>query len=206
MVVAIRETREYQDLLGRLFSRGFYWIFDRLSEVPLPEGAGDFRLLDRKVVDVLNRLPERNRFMKGIFAWIGFKQAQVPFVAGTRIHGRTKWPSLRLFRFALAGLTAFSNFPLRVWGLVGATISALAFLYILVRLIRTLVYGIDVPGYESIIVTILFLGGVQLLTLGIIGDYLGRVFDEVKGRPLYVVRAAYGIEPDAVAAGDAGRP
>lgn len=206
MVLAIRQSREYQDLLSRLFSRGFYWVFDLLSEVPLPAGAGDFRLLDRKVVNALNRLPERNRFMKGMFAWIGFKQAEVPFVAGTRTHGGSKWPSLRLFRFALAGLTAFSNFPLRVWGLVGATISAFAFLYILVRLIRTLVYGIDVPGYESIIVTILFLGGVQLLTLGIIGDYLGRVFDEVKGRPLYVVRAAYGLDSEPAATVGAPRP
>lgn len=202
MVLAIRQSREYQDLLGRIFSRCFYWMFRHLSDVPLPPGAGDFRLLDRKVVNALNRLPERNRFMKGIFAWIGFKQAEVPFVAGTRKHGGTKWPSLRLFRFALAGLTAFSNFPLRIWGLVGATISAFAFLYILIRLVRTLVYGVDVPGYESIIVTVLFLGGVQLLTLGIIGDYLGRVFDEVKGRPLYVVRAAYGLDPDVPTTGD----
>lgn len=193
MVLAIRETREHQDWFGRLTARAFYWLFRRLSEVPLPPEAGDFRLLDRRVVDVLNRMPERNRFMKGIFAWVGFRQAAVPFVVGTRTGGGTKWSRLRLWRFALAGLTAFSNFPLRVWGLIGAGISTLAFLYIVFRILRTLIFGIDVPGYETLLGAVLFMGGMQLLTLGILGDYLGRVFDEVKGRPLYIVREAYGF-------------
>jgi hypothetical protein len=148
-------------------------------------------------------MPERNRFMKGVFAWVGFRQTGVPFDPPARARGGSKWGRLRLFRFALAGLTAFSNFPLRVWGLVGAVISAFAFVYIAVRLVRTVLYGIDVPGYESIIVTILFLGGMQLLTLGIIGDYLGRVFEEVKGRPLFVVREAHGLDAGAPAAGAA---
>ena len=196
VVYAVRSTRAYQSALARMMSHLFYWIFERLSDVPLPEGAGDFRLLDRRVVDVINRMPERTRFMKGIFAWVGFRQVGVRFTPAPRREGESKWAFLRLLRFAFDGLTAFSNFPLKVWGLIGASISLLAFVYIVVRLLRTAIYGIDVPGYELIIVTILFLGGMQLLTLGIIGDYLGRVFDEVKGRPLYIVRASFGFEPE----------
>ena len=148
----------------------FYWLFDKLSDVPLPREVGDFRLLDRKVVDAINAMPERTRFMKGIFAWVGFRQAGVPYEQEERRYGETRYGLMRLLRFA--------------------------FFYILVRLIRTLLYGIDVPGYESIIVTILFLGGVQLITLGIIGHYLGRVFNEVKGRPLFIVRDSVGIEDE----------
>ncbi len=191
VVIAVRRQRTGQSLSNRLFARAFYWVFDRMSEVPLPREAGDFRLMDRTVVDVINRMPERTRFMKGIFAWVGFRQATVPYVQGERVGGETKWSFIRLLRFSLVGLTAFSTFPLRVWSLVGATISGLAFFYICYRVVRTELYGIDVPGYESIIVIILFLGGVQLLTLGIIGDYIGRVFEEVKGRPLYIVRSLH---------------
>lgn len=194
VVYAMRATRDYQSPSARFFTRAFYWVFDRLSDVPLPEGAGDFRLMDRRVVDVINRMPERARFLKGIFAWVGFRQIGVRFTPAARHEGASKWGFLRLLRFAFDGLTAFSNFPLKVWGLIGASISALAFVYIVIRLLRTAIYGIDVPGYESIIVMILFLGGMQLLTLGIIGDYLGRVFNEVKGRPLYIVRESYGFE------------
>ena len=197
MVYAVRRSRRDQGALSRLASQSFYWVFKHLSEVSLPAGAGDFRLLDRKVVDALNRMPERNRFMKGIFAWVGFRQIGVPFDVVDRKQGTSKWNFVRLLRFAFSGLTGFSNFPLRVWGVVGAFISLLAFAYIVVRLLRTAVYGVDVPGYESIIITILFLGGMQLFTLGILGDYLGRVFDEVKGRPLFVVRDSFGLNTDA---------
>lgn len=193
VVYATRQDRDDQSLAGRTFSRVFYWMFDHLSDVRLPHGAGDFRLLDRAVVDVINRMPERNRFMKGIFAWVGFRQVGIPCKFAPREVGTSKWGYVKLIRFALAGLTAFSNFPLRVWGGIGAAISGLAFVYIMFRLLRTLIYGIDVPGYESILVAVLFLGGMQLLTLGILGDYLGRVFDEAKGRPLYVVRRSFGI-------------
>ena len=196
MVYAVRRTRDDQDWLSRRLSRGFYWLFDHLTDTKLPREAGDFRLLDRHVVDVLNRMPERNRFMKGIFAWVGFRQIGVPFDAGERHSGRSKMRKRRLLRFAVAGITAFSNFPLRVWGVVGAAISSVAFIYIVFRLLRTLIYGIDVPGYESLIMTTLFLGGMQLLTLGIIGDYIGRMFDEVKGRPLYIVRRSLGVDLD----------
>lgn len=191
MVFAQRRDRADQDLASRLLARAFYWLFDRLSEVRLPRDAGDFRLFDRKVVDALNALPERNRFMKGLYAWIGFRTAAVPFVCAERAAGRSKWGRLKQLRFALAALTAFSNLPLRVFGAAGVVVSAIAFLYIAVRLVRVLIYGIDVPGYESILAAVLFLGGVQLICLGVIGDYLGRVFNETKRRPLFVVRERY---------------
>jgi hypothetical protein len=132
--------------------------------------------------------------MKGIFAWVGFRQIGIPYTQEERIHGESSFNLVRLLRFAFDGLVAFSDLPLRMWTVIGAVVSGFAFLYIVVRLVRTLVYGIDVPGYESIIVTILFLGGVQLITLGIIGHYLGRVFNEVKGRPLYIVRERRGVK------------
>ena len=188
VVFARRDARTGQGLSERLFAKGFYWVFDHLSDVRLPREVGDFRLMDRRVVDTINAMPERSRFMKGIFAWVGYRHAEVIYHQGERAAGTSKFNSIKLLRFAFDGLTSFSNFPLRVWGVIGAVISTLAFFYIVVRIIRTLIWGIDVPGYESILVSVLFLGGMQLLTLGIIGDYLGRVFDEVKGRPLFIVR------------------
>ncbi len=205
MVSAVRRSRADQSAASRAFAKSFYWLFKRLAKIELVEGAGDFRLLDRKIVDILNQMPERNRFMKGLFAWVGFRQTSVPFDVAERAIGHSKWGFWRLLRFALAGLTAFSNFPLKVWGAVGAAISACAFVYIVIRLLRTAIYGVDVPGYESIIIAVLFLGGMQLLTLGIIGDYMGRMFDEVKGRPLYVIRAAYGMD-EGTARSDENRP
>jgi len=194
VVFARRDARTGQSLKERTFARGFYWVFDHLSDVRLPREVGDFRLMDRRVVETINAMPERSRFMKGIFAWVGFNHTEILYHQGERAAGLSKFSSLKLLRFAFDGLTSFSNFPLKVWGVIGAVISTLAFFYILFRIVRTLVWGIDVPGYESILVSVLFLGGMQLLTLGIIGDYLGRVFDEVKGRPLFIVRRLY--EPD----------
>ena len=191
VVCARRDLRAGQSFKDRMFARGFYWVFDHLSEVRLPREVGDFRLMDRKVVETINAMPERSRFMKGIFAWVGFRQTEIVYHQGERAAGISKFNPIKLLRFAFDGLTSFSNFPLRVWGVIGAVISTLAFFYILVRIVRTLVWGVDVPGYESILVSVLFLGGMQLLTLGIIGDYLGRVFDEVKGRPLFIVRQLY---------------
>lgn len=199
VVAAVRKARVGQSLKQRLFARAFYWVFDNLSEVRLPREVGDFRLMDRKVVDVIVRMPERTRFMKGIFAWVGFRQTSIPYDQGERAGGEPKLNFVRLLRLAFDGLTAFSTFPLRVWSVVGMAVSGVAFVYIVVRLLRTLIYGIDVPGYESLLVTVLFLGGVQLITLGIIGDYLGRVFNEVKGRPLFIVRAAHGCDDHALA-------
>jgi glycosyltransferase involved in cell wall biosynthesis len=202
MVFGVRRSRADQDPASRLYARLFYWVFERFSEVSLPAGAGDFRLLDRTVVDAVNGLSERNRFMKGLFAWVGFRSVGVPFDAADRAGGRSKFSRVRQLRFAFDGLTAFSNVPLRVWGFIGGAVSLLAFIYIVFRLIRVAVYGIDVPGYESTLVAVLFLGGVQLLSLGIIGDYLGRVFNETKRRPLYIVRRHYTASRGASESGD----
>ena len=197
VVYAVRRERTGQGLASRLQAHAFYWLFEKLSEVKMPREVGDFRLLDRCVVEAINAMPERTRFMKGIFAWVGFRQIGIPYTQAEREFGETSFNLIRLLRFAFDGLVAFSDMPLRMWTVIGATVSGFAFLYIVVRLVRTLLYGIDVPGYESIIVTVLFLGGVQLITLGIIGHYLGRVFNEVKGRPLYIVRERLGVKkPD----------
>ena len=197
VVYAVRRERTGQGFASRLQAKAFYWIFEKLSEVKMPREVGDFRLLDRCVVEAINAMPERTRFMKGIFAWVGFRQIGIPYTQAEREFGETSFNLIRLLRFAFDGLVAFSDMPLRMWTVIGATVSGFAFLYIVVRLVRTLLYGIDVPGYESIIVTVLFLGGVQLITLGIIGHYLGRVFNEVKGRPLYIVRERLGVKkPD----------
>jgi hypothetical protein len=194
MVYAVRHDRSDQDALNRWLTRVFYWLFDKLADVRLPPDAGDFRLLDRQVVDALATLPERSRFMKGIFAWIGFRAAGVEFTVAERSAGATKFRPWRKLVLAFDALTAFSNLPLRVWALAGAGISALGFVYILFRLVHVLVYGIDVPGYETLLAATLFLGGMQLLSLGVIGDYLGRVFQEAKHRPLYIVRGSHGGE------------
>lgn len=198
MVYAVRHARVGQAQAHQAAARLFYFLMRHLSDVPLPPEAGDFRLMDRCVVDAINSLPERQRFMKGIFAWVGFRQDGVVYQQEARGAGTSKFRPLHLVRFAIDGLTAFSTFPLTVWTAVGATVSGLAFFYIVIRMILVVLTGIDVPGYESTIVIILFLGGVQLLSLGVLGSYLGRVFGEVKRRPLYVVRRVHGA-PDTAA-------
>ncbi|HJS31083.1 MAG TPA: glycosyltransferase family 2 protein [Alphaproteobacteria bacterium] len=194
VVYAVRRSRAADTALRRLSARLFYWIFDRLSDVSMPRDAGDFRLLDRRVVDVINTMPERSRFMKGIFAWVGFRQVGVQFDPDERFIGKSKWGFGRLFHYAADALTAFSNFPLIAWGYIGAIIAFVSLAAGAFFIVRTLILGVDVPGYASLIVAVLFFGGMQLLTLGIIGGYLGRVFEEVKRRPLYVVAETWGFE------------
>ncbi len=194
MVIAVRRDREGESLLKRVNARAFYWLFERMSEVRLPPGAGDFRLLDRKVVDVLNAMPEHTRFMKGLYAWVGFRQKLLPYDVAERAGGGTKFNLLRLWRLAIDGITAFTAVPLKVWTFVGMMAAGIGLLYGLVIIVKTAVLGIDVPGYASLMVATLFFGGVQLVSLGIIGEYLGRVFAEVKQRPLYVVRNRYGVQ------------
>ena len=194
VVYAVRESRDTESFSRRLSARGFYWIFARLSDVPLPRDAGDFRLLDRRVVDVINSMPERSRFMKGIFAWVGFRQIGVPYTVEPRRQGASGWNVRRLFHFAVDGLTSFSNFPLIAWGYVGAVIASISLVAGAFFILRTLIEGVDVPGYASLMVAILFFGGVQLITLGIIGSYIGRIFQEVKRRPLYIVRETHGFD------------
>lgn len=194
LVYAIRRNRDTDSRLRRLFSRAFYAVFRTIAEIQMPEGAGDFCLLDRKVIDAVNALPERNRFMKGLVSWVGFRQATVPFDVAPRQDGHSSWNFFRLLRFAFDGLSSFSTLPLRIWTWGGAAVSLFAMAYGLYLTLRTLLYGIDVPGYASMMVGILFLGGVQLLSLGVLGEYLARVFTEVKARPIYLVSERIGFE------------
>ncbi|TAF03679.1 MAG: glycosyltransferase [Nostocales cyanobacterium] len=198
VVYATRRLRQGESWLKRLTANGFYQVISQMSPVSIPRNTGDFRLLDRCVVDALKQLPERNRFMKGLFAWVGFNQTSILYDRPQRYKGVTKWNYWRLWNFAIDGITSFSLLPLKVWSYVGLTISVLSFLYASFLLVRTLILGIDVPGYASLMVALLFLGGVQLLSLGIIGEYLGRVYEEVKGRPLYLVKEYYGSTPESM--------
>ncbi|MBD1906355.1 glycosyltransferase family 2 protein [Funiculus sociatus GB2-A5] len=194
VVYATRRSRGEESWLKQMTANAFYKIIGKMSRVPIPRNTGDFRLLDRRVVEAIKQMPERTRFMKGLFAWVGFKQTSVLFDRPQRYKGTTTWNYWRLWNFAIDGITSFSFLPLKVWSYVGVTISLLSFLYATFLIYRTLLYGVDLPGYASIMVAILFLGGIQLVTLGIIGEYLSRVYEEVKGRPLYLVRDAYGFK------------
>jgi glycosyltransferase involved in cell wall biosynthesis len=194
MIYATRVDRKTDSGLRRLFSRAFYAVFRTIADIQMPEGAGDFCLLDRKVIDAINSLPERNRFMKGLTSWVGFKQGTVPFEVGLRESGVTHWSFFRLLRFAFDGLSSFSTLPLRIWTWCGVIVSFGAIAYGVYLIIDTLVYGISVPGFASLMVGILFLGGLQLLSLGVIGEYMARIFTEVKARPLYFVSDRVGFE------------
>lgn len=192
MVHAVRRNRDTDPWLRRVMTWGYYRLFHRLAEIDLPEGSGDFRLLDHVVVDALNHMPERGRFMKGLMSWTGFPQASVPFDVEQRHAGQSSWNMNQLIRFGFDGLAAFSVAPLRWSALVGFAVSLAALLYLVVVIVETLVRGIDVPGYASLMVAVLFLGGVQLTALGILGEYVGRIFIEVKRRPLYLVSERHG--------------
>ncbi len=193
VVYGQRRDRETDTPLIRWAARTFYKVFQSMSGTELPRGAGDFRLLDRKAVDALNRIGERARFNKGLYAWIGFKSTGVPFDVEARRDGASRWRPGRLLSFALDGLASFTTVPLRVWSYVGLAVSAFAFVYALVFLLKTLVFGIDVPGFPTLVISVMLLSGVQLISLGVIGEYLGRVYEEVKGRPLYIVAEHVGI-------------
>lgn len=188
VVVARRSDRSADTFLKRQLARAFYRLHNVISETEIPVDVGDFRLLDREVVNVLCELPERQRFMKGLFSWVGFKPAVVDYVREKRASGRTKFNWWRLWNLGIEGITSFSTAPLRIWTYVGLVISASAFMYGGYVVVRTWAFGVDVPGYASLLTAVLFLGGVQLISLGVIGEYIGRIYMESKGRPIYVVR------------------
>jgi polyisoprenyl-phosphate glycosyltransferase len=194
MVYGQRVDRTTDGKTYSRFARRFYDVFQRFGEMPLPEGAGDFRLVSRRVIDTLKRMPERARFSKGLYAWVGFRQTGVPYQVAARVHGETKWNYTKLFRFAFDGLTSFSTVPLRLATFTGVAISLLAFLYAFITILRTLVFGADVPGFPSIMVSVMFFSGIQLIFLGIIGEYVGRIFAEVKERPLYILADEVGAQ------------
>ena len=194
VVYATRRSRQGETWLKRFTADAFYKTIGKMTSITIPPNTGDFRLLDRKVVEAIKKIPERTRFMKGLFAWVGYKQTSVMFDREPRAAGTTTWNYWKLWNFAIDGITSFSFVPLKIWSYVGLFISFLSLLYASFLVIRTLILGIDVPGYASLMVAVLFFGGVQLITLGVIGEYLGRVYEEVKGRPLYFVRESYGFE------------
>jgi len=192
VVYGVRDNRESDSLPKRLTADLYYRAHNWLSSDKIPEHAGDFRLLDRRVVEVIKAMPERNRFMKGLFAWAGFKSAAVLYHREERQVGTTKFNYWKLWTLAVDGITSASTVPLRVWSYLGGTVALGALGYAIYIIIRTLTSGIQVPGYASLMVAILFLGGLQLFSLGVLGEYVGRILTEVKHRPLYVVREMIG--------------
>ncbi|WP_375404560.1 glycosyltransferase family 2 protein [uncultured Sphingomonas sp.] len=194
VVYGVRRSRKSDQVAKRATATLFYRAHNLLSPDKIPEHAGDFRLLDRRVVDVIRSLPERNRFMKGLFAWTGFKQTGVLYDRAPRAHGRSKFGGWRLWTLALDGITSSSTMPLRVWSYLGGVVALAALAYAAWMVMLTLVYGSPVAGYPSIFVAVLFLGGVQLVSLGILGEYVGRILIEAKQRPLYVIRDRLGFD------------
>ena len=193
-----RSSRQGETWFKKASAAWFYTVINWLSEVPIPENVGDFRLLSRRAVDALNQLPERNRFMKGLFAWIGYKQVTVEYARHPRAAGQTKWPYFKLLNFAVEGITGFSVVPLRLASYAGFLTAFSAFVYALFLLVKTLTFGDSVKGFPTLILTILILGGLQLMAMGIIGEYLGRLFMESKRRPLFLIDEY--LAPQAVAA------
>jgi glycosyltransferase involved in cell wall biosynthesis len=189
-----RVDRTADSPMRRMLTMRFYKMFANFGETELPPGAGDFRLLDRKAVNALRAMPERARFSKGLYAWIGFRSIGVPFEVQERAFGQSKFSYRKLTRFALDGLMSFSTLPLKVWTYVGTIVSVFALATAVFFVFRTITHGADVPGYASLIVSIMFFAGVQLMSLGILGEYIGRIFAEVKRRPLYLVGERIGVE------------
>ena len=187
VVFARRRMRQGETWLKRATARGFYRLMQRVGQVHLPPDTGDFRLISRRAVEALGTLRERHRFMKGLFAWIGFASREVLYDRAPRHAGRTKWNYWALWNFAIEGITSFTVMPLKIASYLGVAVALFSLAYGGVIVARTLAFGTDVPGYPSLLVVILFLGGAQLITLGVIGEYLGRVFNETKQRPLYLV-------------------
>lgn len=191
VVYGLRLDRASDTFAKRMTAGLFYRVFKRLSQTEVPSDAGDFRLMDRVVVDAVKQLPERSRFMKGLFAWVGFSSIGVGYVRPERAAGETSFNYWRLWNFALDGIVSFSTLPLRIWTYVGSLVAVMSVCYATAIVVRTLIFGRDVPGYASIMVAVLFLGGVQLMSLGVIGEYLSRLFLEAKQRPLYLAQGVY---------------
>ncbi len=187
VVYATRRKRRGEGAAKRLTANLFYRCINWMSKIDIPRDTGDYRLMSAKAVAAVRRLRERNRFMKGLFAWIGFRQKSIHFEREPRAAGQSKWNFGKLWRFALDGITAFSYVPLRFASWLGTGVALFAFIYGAVIIAKTLLLGSDVPGYPSLMVVVLFLGGIQLIALGIIGEYIGRMFEESKQRPLYII-------------------
>ncbi len=188
VVLAKRSDRSSDSFLKKITANLFYDIYNRISDYPLPKNVGDFRLMDRKVVDVIKEFPERTRFMKGLFSFAGFKTAYLDYVRPIREKGTTKWSYWKLWNYAIDGITSFSTFPLKICTYVGFFVTMLAFARGIWITFRVFFQGIDVPGYASLMVAMLFLGGIQMIFLGVIGEYIGRIYIETKQRPIYIIK------------------
>jgi len=191
VVLARRADRSADGVMKRQSAAWFYRLHNRLSKTRIPENVGDFRLMDRVVVEALKQLPERQRFMKGLFAWVGFRTVTIDYVRAERSAGATKFSGFALWNFALEGFTSFSTTPLKIWTYLGAASAVVTFAYGIYIVIRTLIFGIDVPGYASLLVAVLFFGSVQLMSIGLLGEYIGRIYIETKQRPTYLIRSRY---------------
>lgn len=195
-VYAKRAVREGETFFKKATARVFYRVIRHVTKIEIPENTGDFRLMSRRTVDALRLLREHHRFMKGLFSWVGFKQTSITYNREPRIAGTTKWNYWKLWNFAIEGITSFSFAPLKIASYLGAITAVFSFAYSAFLILRTLIFGRDVPGYASIMVAILFFSGAQLIFLGIIGEYLGRLFNEAKKRPLYLIQNTIGIDRD----------
>ena len=191
VVLAKRNDRQEDSFAKRFSSSLFYKLNNKISDVKLPDNVGDFRLFTRKVLNAINSLPENQRFMKGIFAWVGFRSITVEYKRPQRIAGSSKFNGWKLWNFALQGITGFGTLPLRIWTYIGFIVSFFAFIYASFLILRTLIMGIDLPGYASLVVIILFLGGLQLIGIGILGEYVGRIYMESKRRPPFIIDEIY---------------
>jgi len=197
VVLARRSDRSSDHPLKRKTAALFYRLHNSVSSVQIPDNVGDFRLMNRDSIDALKRLGERQRFMKGLFAWVGFRTTVVEYSRKPRSSGSSKFSGWRLWNFALEGITSFSSAPLRVWSYVGLSGALLSFAYGSYIVIRTLLYGIDMPGYASILAAVLFMGSLQLMSVGMIGEYIGRMYMETKQRPPYIVRKVYSVDHES---------
>jgi polyisoprenyl-phosphate glycosyltransferase len=187
MVYGVRANRDDESFLKRHLTHAFYKLLRRASRIPIEPDAGDFRLLDRKVVDSLKALPERSRFMKGLYAWVGYRSIGIPFQVEERRSGRTTFNFRRLTRLAVMGMVAFSELPLRISAIIGLVISIISIIYGSYEAIHALLFGTDLPGWATLVVAITFLNGIQLMAIGVLGEYIARIFNEVKGRPNYII-------------------
>ena len=186
-VYAKRRSRDGETWFKKFTSKAFYRVLQSVSDVPIQKDTGDFRLLSRRAIEALKSFPERQRYTKGMFSLIGFKKKEIEFDRDSRVAGQTKWNYFKLMDLAIEGIVSFTILPLRISTIMGIISGIASFLYMIFVFSKTLIFGIDVPGYASIVCILLFLSAVQLISLGIIGEYLGRIFIEVKGRPLYFV-------------------
>jgi len=192
MVYAVRLNRKDEKAYKRLGARLFYNLVNAADRFEVPAGAGDFRLMDRQCVDALLALPERNRFMKGLYAWVGFTTAAVPYTPAARAHGSSRFRPWQLLRLSLDGLTSFTTWPLRAVSLVGVSLAIVALLYGAFLTLEYLLYGHDIGGWTTIVVSLMLFAGIQMISLGVVGEYVGRIFEECKGRPLFVVKRELG--------------